>query len=166
MEVVNFVLPAINGDNKNTTCDQLNKNEKDNIVKDTILKFPNTIVGHVKVDKNSKTISSNSKDVLKNLVDSLIGSDNSKNRMRANMVREKERQRVRDACVNRYRLASVEAEADVSADKLVLKGNNQDDILDNQSAIPVPNAAQRRRAALPATPQLNGIMWNGWSTNR
>ncbi len=91
MEVANnLVLPSINNPANNTaTNDQINdRNGKDNnnngaLKSTTLLKLPNTIVSHVKVDKNNKTISSNSKDVLKNLVDSLIGTDTSKNRMRA-----------------------------------------------------------------------------------
>jgi len=90
MEVANLVLPAINPSNNNTTSDNFNKNDnKSNAVdkkalnNTALLKLPNTIVGHVKVDKNSKMMSSDSKDVLKNLVDSLIGNDNYKNRMRA-----------------------------------------------------------------------------------
>ncbi|OUM58511.1 hypothetical protein PIROE2DRAFT_16197 [Piromyces sp. E2] len=90
MEVANFVLPAINPTNNNPTTVNFNKNDdkngtvnKDALKNTTILKLPNTIVGHVKVDKNSKKMTSDSKDVLKNLVDTLIGSDNYKNRMRA-----------------------------------------------------------------------------------
>jgi len=91
MEVANLVLPSINQSNNNTTSgDQTNdknsgnkENNNGSLKSSTLLKLPNTIVSHVKVDKNNKMISSNSKNVLKNLVDSLIGSDTSKNRMRA-----------------------------------------------------------------------------------
>jgi len=93
MEVANLVLPSINQTNNSTTSgDQINdknsgskenNNNNGSLKSSTLLKLPNTIVSHVKVDRNNKTISSNSKDVLKNLVDSLIGSDTSKNRMRA-----------------------------------------------------------------------------------
>ncbi|ORX45345.1 hypothetical protein BCR36DRAFT_358238 [Piromyces finnis] len=82
MEVANIVLPAINQTN-NTLSDNYSKNDKNVLKNASILKLPNTIVGRVKVDKNSKTMSSDSKDALKSLVDSLIGNDNSKNRVRA-----------------------------------------------------------------------------------
>eukprot|EP00833_Pecoramyces_ruminatium_P013972 jgi/Orpsp1_1/1188004/evm.model.d7180000061781.2 len=84
MEVANFVLPAINPTTNNNNVEEQNNSDGNNVLKKpSILKLPNTIIGKVKVNKNTKTISDDSKDALKTLINSLIGNDNSKNRMRA-----------------------------------------------------------------------------------
>jgi len=87
MEVANLVLPAINP--TNTTNNNTTENGQNNSVdsnalkKQTILKLPGTIIGKVKVNKNSKSMSDDSKKTLKNLIDTLIGNDSSKSRVRA-----------------------------------------------------------------------------------
>lgn len=79
---MNLVLPAINSTNKNV--EEQNNSDGNNALKSpSILKLPSTILGKVKINKNSKAISNENKATLKNLIDTLIGNNNSKNRMRA-----------------------------------------------------------------------------------
>ncbi|KAG4105091.1 hypothetical protein H8356DRAFT_926048 [Neocallimastix lanati (nom. inval.)] len=86
MEVANFVLPAIhppNSSNNNTEDVRRNSVNANSMNQRSLLKLPNTILGKVLVNKNTKFISNERKDALKNIIDTLIGNDNFSNRMRA-----------------------------------------------------------------------------------
>jgi len=86
MEEANFVLPAIhppNSSNNNTEDVRRNSVNANSMNQRSLLKLPNTILGKVLVNKNTKFISNERKDALKNIIDTLIGNDNFSNRMRA-----------------------------------------------------------------------------------